>query len=178
MKRILIFISAILVASCNSSDDSDIDLFNAFLKADINGETKTFNVGPNSVAAAISGSTVGSEVFYVFGLGVTTDGISDNSESTNLSMIARIVSPNDIVSGVSFSSENEELSAGYFFETNNSVSVINANKTISANLNISSVDSNNNLISGTFNFSVLDESTDITYTITDGVFSNIPFAVD
>lgn len=175
MKKLLIFILSTVLISCSGSDDDATTLLNSYLKADINGETKTFNVGPNSVAAAISGSSVGSDMIYVFGLGATTDGISDNSETTSLSMVLLIENPDVIVAGASFNSSDDGLSAGYFYNLENEDPSIDADETLTANLSISAIDLEDERISGSFSFSVRDPNTNETYTVSNGIFNAIPF---
>lgn len=178
MKKLLICLFSIILVSCDVEEEIANILGDGTVKADVNGETKTFNFGQNSVAAAITSSDSGPATIYAFGMAASTDGISDNSETTAIGVVLVIDDPNAIVAGASFSYPNDLLGGTYTYEDENGSSTIDGDDSTSANLSITSVDVEAERISGTFSFVTVDSNTGITYTVSNGSFTNIPFYIN
>lgn len=177
MKKIFICLLAITLASCDT-EDSASQVFDGSVSADINGETHIWQFGPNSLGATLASESVGAETINAFSVVASTDGVSDNSESKSIGVVVFIDSAAEIVSGATFTSSVDLLVASYAFESTNSTLTIDADQTVSATLYISSVNTSNDIISGTFSFEAIDEDTNITYHITNGSFSDIPYYND
>lgn len=180
MKKILICLIAITLVCCDSAQDeieNQLDI-EGTVKADINGQTKTFTFGPNSVAAAITSTDAGPTTIYAFGLGASTDGISDNSETTAIAVTLIMDNPDVITAGATFTYPTDLVGGTYTFENENESITIDGDETISATLNITAVDIAGEKISGTFSYVTVDEDTNETYTISNGIFTNIPFFIN
>jgi len=178
MKRILLVLMTIVFAACSSSDDNDIETFDAFVKADINGETMTFNYGPNSVAAAITSTNAGASTIYAFGMGASTDGVSNNSVTTSIAVTLIMDNPDDISAGATFNYPADLLGGSYSYEDESGSTTIDGDETVSATMTITAVDVANEKISGTFSYVTVDENTSVNYTVSNGIFSNIPFYIN
>ncbi|MUU78300.1 hypothetical protein [Winogradskyella endarachnes] len=177
MKKIFICILAIILTSCDTEDIVS-QFVDGSVSADINGETQTWQFGPNALGAIINSESVGTETVYTFSVVASTDGVSDNSESKSIGVVVFIDSPANIVSGATFNSSTDLLVASYAFESTNSTLSIDADHTVSATLQISNINLSDETISGIFSFEVIDETTAITYNITNGSFTNIPYYND
>lgn len=179
MKKLALFLLVITLVSCDVED-----AVNQFIedegtvKADIDGVTKTWQFGPNSLGAILSTESVGAETIYAFSVAASTDGVSDNSETTTIGIVVFIDSPEAIISGATFTSSTDLLVGSYAFESSNSAIIIDADQTVSATMQISSVNASDETISGTFSFKTTDDDTNITYNITNGSFSEIPYYND
>ncbi|WP_282032254.1 hypothetical protein [Winogradskyella eximia] len=178
MKKLLVCLFAITMVSCDVEEEIANILGDGTVRADVNGETKTFTFGQNSVAAAITSSNSGPNTIYAFGMGASTDGISDNSETTAIAVTLLMDNPDVIVAGASFSYPNDLLGGTYTFEDENGSTNIDGDESTSANLNITSVDIAGERISGTFSFVTIDSDTNTTYTVSNGSFTNIPFYIN
>ncbi|WP_299107413.1 DUF6252 family protein [uncultured Winogradskyella sp.] len=179
MKKIVLFLLAITLISCDVEDAVNQFIEDAgVVKADINGVTKTWEFGPNSLGALLSTESVGTETIYAFSVAASTDGVSDNSETTAIGVVVFIDSPEDIISGATFTSSADLIVGSYAFESDNSTTNIDADQTVSATLHISAINASAETISGTFSFKTTDDDTNITYNITNGSFSEIPYYND
>ncbi len=178
-KKLLLCLFAIALISCDVEDEI-ISLLgeDGTVKADINGQTKTFTFGQNSVAAAITSGDSGPISVYVFGLAASTDGVSDNSETTAIGVTLIMDNPDVIVAGASFTFPADAVGGTYTFEDENGSTTIDADETVSATLSISAVDVLGERISGTFSYVAFDPDTNTTYTVGNGSFTNIPFFIN
>ncbi|WP_299100843.1 hypothetical protein [uncultured Winogradskyella sp.] len=175
MKKILICLLAITLASCDT-DEIISQLGEGTVQADINGETKTWEFGPNSLGAVLTSQMAGSEVLYALGIAASTDGVSDNSVSRSIGIVVFVDSPDAIFSGASFNTPSDLVLGTYSYE--NGTTIIDADQTVSATLYISSVDASGEKMSGTFSYETTDEDTNTTYSISNGSFTDIPYHYD
>ncbi|NRD19811.1 hypothetical protein HNV08_07095 [Winogradskyella eckloniae] len=177
MKKILFCLFALVLASCDTEDIIS-QLVEGTVKADINGQTHTWNFGVNSLGAVITSETAGTETIYALGVAASTDGVSDNSETKSIGIVVFIDHPDDVVAGASFSTPSDIVLGTYAYDNEAGTSSIDADQTLSATLNIASVNDSEGTISGTFNYETTDEDTGITYTISNGSFTDIPYHYD
>lgn len=178
MKKLLICLTAFALLSCDIEDEIANILGDGTVTADINGQTKTFEFGPNSVAAAITSSEAGPTTIYAFGLGASSDGVSNNSETTSIGVTLIMDSPDVIVAGATFTYPNDLVGGSYSYEDENGSTTTDADNNTSATLSITAVDVAGERISGTFSYVVIDDDTNVTYTVSNGSFNNIPFYID
>jgi len=178
MKKLLICITAFALLSCDVEEEIANLLGDGTVKADINGQTKTFTFGPNSVAAAITSSDSGPTTVYAFGMGASSDGVSNNSETTSIAVTLIMDNPNVIVAGATFTYPDDLLGGSYSYEDENGSTTIDAESNTSATLHISAVDVAGERISGTFSYVAIDEDTNVTYIVSNGSFNNIPFYIN
>jgi hypothetical protein len=178
MKKIAIVFIALFLINCNSSDDTNDNVFDAFVQADINGETIRFNFGENSLGAALTTSSFGSNTIYGFGIGASTDGVSDNTETTSIGLALILDNPDVIMAGATFNYPTDLLSGTYTYENSNTSTTIDGDGTVSATLTINAFDLDQEKMSGTFSYVTVDENTNTTYTVSNGVFSNIPYFIN
>lgn len=175
MKKLLILLCAISLVGCDTDEIISQIAGDGTVKADINGQTKTWEFGPNSVGATMTTSQQGSVTFYSFGIGASSDGVSNNNETTAIAITLISDSPIEIVSGATFTYPADLLGGSYTYENEDGSTTIDADESVSATLNISSVDISGGKMSGTFSYETIDEDTSLTYTVSNGTFTNIPF---
>jgi len=178
MKKITVILMALFLTTCSGEDDSTDNVFDAFIQADINGETIRFNFGENSLGAALTTSSFGSTMIYGFGIGASTDGVSNNTETTSIGLALILEDPDAIATGATFNYPTDLLSGTYTFENENSSVSIDGDETISATLTINTLDLEEEKMSGTFSYVTRDSNNDITYTVSNGMFSNIPYWIN
>ncbi|MFK7832477.1 MAG: hypothetical protein AB8B52_04300 [Winogradskyella sp.] len=181
MKKILLCLIAIGLTSCNLEDEIIDQLgfdSEGTLSAKINGQTKDFDSGLDGAGAALISAEVGTETVYGFSVGaIALDDIFDETETTQLGLTLVMEDPNVIVAGANFNYPEDNLLGLYFFEGSNDV-YIDADETISATLAISAIDTSNETISGSFSYIVKEPFIEVTYAISNGVFSNVPYNID
>lgn len=177
MKKVLLCLISISILSCDIKDKIISQVGDGTVKATINGQTKTWSFGPNSVGASITSSDTGVGIVYGFGLAANSDGVSDNSESTSIAITIIKDNPDFIVSGATFSYPEDLIEGFYTYENEDESNVIDGDVTSSATMTITSYDEANGRITGTFNFVTVDENTNIIYTVSNGSFTDIPFYI-
>jgi hypothetical protein len=183
-KLIYLFCISFLLINCGSDDSSDSDdifggLNDGYLRADVNGATLEFNLGPNSVAAALVDGGITGEAF-TFSIGATTSGFTETLPVETISFLLFTDNPNIPSGNLSFD-ENDNLLGSYTYTEDLDIGpAIEAGTALigEVNLNITSVNQQSGTISGTFNFDAIDSISGDAYTITNGVFNNIIFIND
>lgn len=180
-KFIYLFCIAFLLISCGSDDSGNSDdtfggIDDGYLRADINGQTIEYNLGPNSVAAALVDGGLMGEAF-TFNIGATTSGLTETIPVETISILLFTDNPNIPNGNLSFDESDNILGSYTYTEDLNIGPAIEAGTTSGGaiNLNITSVNQQNGTISGTFNFDAIDSVSGDAYTVTNGVFNNIIF---
>jgi hypothetical protein len=174
MRKILLCIFTLSLLACDT-DEIISQLFDGTVKADINGQSKTWEFGPNSVGATMTTVQEDSITVYSFGLAASSDGVSNNNETTTIAITIISDTPISIVSGATFTYPADLIGGTYSYDNEDGSVSIDGDDSVSATLHISSVNSSGSEISGTFSFETVDGDTGTTYTVSNGTFTNIPF---
>ncbi|MEO1031026.1 MAG: hypothetical protein AAFX55_06460 [Bacteroidota bacterium] len=177
-KTVLLICTLFVLVSCSTNDDSDTPnlLEGGTITATVNGQNLFANAD-NTIN--ISGQFV--EINGVFILQVGAGLLDGRSVAVGISGIDF----DAVVDGFDADAddENEDFSAKlFYFEADNDPNDedadldIGGESELDAYVKITSIDKVNKVISGEFNGIVLDDDDfDITYVVTDGVFTNISY---
>ena len=167
----------ILLTSCSSSDDENPLFTNGnFLSADIDNDR--FEAIDASVSVIFSENSSG------FGLviaGSRGDILSGETTFEALEIGAFFTDRSEFAAGMEWRSSAMDIIAnplGAYQGISSDQSVINATSEGNNNtvLRITSLDEENQIISGEFSFTATDD--DITLQITNGVFTNVPYQIN
>lgn len=176
MKKLLYVICfAILVFSCNSSDDSDDsnnpnNNLSASMSAEIDGENFFSTTSFDTLAGSVL-STGGSYGFVINGVEVI-----DNANGRGIGLAFGGVDFDEFSAGDEFFGNTFENSFCTFSITTDGVSTAGTSEGVSSYVRITSIDRDNQIISGVFNYEAIDfEDPNITYVISNGIFTNVPY---
>lgn len=156
LKSILILSLIVATYSCSSDDDSD-NQDNAAFRMDVDGETLTFDTDFVVAIMTDEGRHIGI---------VATDPSSMQSGTLDIGSLDNSADP--LAEGTYVSSEEDGSEIGYVLDGNSFASFGEGG---SGTIIITSLDTESQTISGTFNGTVTNFEGNITYDISNGVFN-------
>lgn len=174
-KTVFLFFLSALLFNCSSSDDSSSNnMGDSYISAKIDGTN--FIATGGSIVNSIHAQLIESESYFSMLISGLVVDESYNSQSIGIGFGGTDF--NSVVTGLEAvgSDDMYSLSGYYSFgdsETNNS-----SESDEDEYLKITSIDKENQTISGEFRFVAIDDDeSSITYNITNGVFNNIEYTV-
>lgn len=152
-------------------DDDDDDLSGAYVTAKVNGEQFT------SLEAGLSATFEETDTYFVISVGAVS---ISTGKAKGLALAVAGVNSGQVAVGSTFTDiESEDglgANAGYAEgPISDPGSDVDTDELLEIYIKITAIDRDSKTISGEFNFKALDEETNVTYTITDGIFNEMPY---
>ncbi len=176
MKRLFfIFSIPLLLFTCSSSDDADgsQNLSGTYVTAKVNG----VDFFADSDLSAISAQLY--EYNSIFGFGLAAVQYDGGNSASTIGIGLGGIDFDLVTDGFEVSGINQDFNVSGQYVTSTTGSSAGGASDEDAYIKITSIDKENQVISGEFYFVAIDnDNPDITYTVTNGIFNDVSYVIE